>query len=640
MVSEGYGHIGRIVTVDLSSGKLSSERTSKYASTVLGGRGINARILFHETIASTKPLSPENPLIFGTGPLVGTTCPSSGRVTITAKSPVTGLYGESNVGGEWGPELKFAGYDHLVVRGASEKPVYLLINDESVEIRDARQVWGLDTSKTREFLVESVGDPEAKVICIGLGGENMVSFACVRHQLKHTAGRTGMGAVMGSKRLKAVVVRGTRGVRVARPDELLKESEDIVARIKAHPNYQRWIRLGEGGCGITGLTDAFTDSDVTVGGNFQTLVLQKWPRHGNEKLCVEYGVRMTGCYDCPIRCFPFVSVPGVGASEFGCEPQLSFTFRLLNPDPKLGFELSNLANQLGIDAASTSSVISFAIDMYDKGVINREDTDGMDLKWGDRDTLIMLMAKIARREGFGDLLAEGVMKAAHKIGKGAEYYAHHVKGLEITNQDPRVMPGRALGYAVGSRGDVTRGTVPTEYLDINLGLDERTRREALAAAKSQYGTDKVGYHMEYEGKEKVLIKYENQIAIFDILGLCKNLGGYGFDFIEEDQCARLYSLVIGQDTPVERLVKAAEATITLERAFNARSGATRADDQMPERFFKEPVADSRHKGAVLDLNKFERLKDQYYNARGWDVSTGKPSAARLKELGLEDISLT
>ena len=640
MGSGGYGHVGEIASVDLSSGKISCKPTSEYTSNVLGGRGINARILFHETTASTRPLSPENPLIFGTGPLVGTTCPSSGRVTITAKSPITGLYGESSIGGEWGPELKFAGYDHLVVHGASEKPVYLLINDGTVEIRDAKHIWGLDTWKTPELLHESVGDPEAKVICIGPGGENMVAFACIRHQLKHAAGRTGMGAVMGSKRLKAVVVRGTGSVRVARPAELLKESENMVAYIKTHPNFYRWIRLGEGGCGITGLTDSFTDSDVTVGGNFQTLILQKWPRHGNEKMCAEYGVRMTGCYDCPISCFPFVSIPGVAASEFGCEPQLSFTFRLLNPDPKLAFELSNLANQLGIDAASTSSVISFAIDLYQKGILSREDTDGMDLKWGDRDTLITLMTKIARREGLGDLLAEGVRKAAQKIGKGAEYYAHHTKGLEITNQDPRVLPGRALGYAVGPRADVTRGTVPTEYLDINLSLNEKTRKEALAAAKNEYGTEKVGYHTEYEGKEKVLIKYENQIAIFDILGLCKNLGGYGFDFIEEDQCARLYSLVIGQDTPVERLVKAAEATITLERAFNARSGATRADDQMPERFFKEPVADSRHKGAVLDLNKFERLKDQYYNARGWDVSTGMPSAARLKELGLEDISLT
>jgi len=528
----------------------------------------------------------------------------------------------------------------LVIHGRSERPVYLWIDDGTIEIRDAKAVWGLDTWRSRELLLELVGDPDAKVVSIGPAGENQVRFACVRHQLKHTAGRTGMGAVMGSKRLKAVVLRGTSSVKIAKPDELLKASEEIAASIKAHPNYHRWGRLGEGGCGVAGFSDHYTDFDTLVGGNFQTLRLDKWPEHGTENLCIEYGLRMTGCYNCPVRCFPFLSVPTVGASQFGCEPQLSFSFRVLNPDPKLAFELSNLANQLGMDAVSTSGVVSFAINLYEKGILTKEDTDGIDLKWGNRDVLATLMTKIARREGLGDLLAEGVRKAAQKIGKGAEFYAHHSKGLEMANEDPRVVVGTALGFAVGPRGEHTRGVLPTEYIDIDPHLDEKARNEALAALRNQYGTDKVGYHNEYEGKEKVLIRFQNQIAIFDIMGLCKFLGGFGGDFIGEGECATLYSLTVGQETRVEQLIRAAEAVITLERAFNVRCGISRADDKIPERFFKEPVPDSRHKGAVLDLNRLEKLKDDYYKARGWDVSTGTPSAERLKELGLEDAART
>ena len=641
---KSYGHVGRIAHVDLSSRKIWSEATAKYAPTVLGGRGINAKILYQGTAPSTGALSPENLLIFGTGPLVGTTCPSSGRVTITAKSPATELYGESNFGGDWGPELKFAGYDHLVIHGRSEKPVYMWIYDGVIEIKDARAIWGADTFRSRELLLELVDDPDAKVISIGPAGENEVRFACVRHQVKHTAGRPGMGAVMGSKRLKAVAVRGSGSVQVGRPDELLEATERIAASIKAHPNYAARTRLAEGACGLGGVADSEEPFGHIVGGNFQTLMLSDYPKQGIEKLCLKYGLRMTGCYNCPVGCFPFLSVPGVGSSEFGCTPQIAWSWGVLNPDPKLAFELSVLSNRLGMDSVSTASVIAFAIDIYKKGILTREDSDGMELKFGERDTLITLMGKIARREGLGNLLAEGVMRAAQKIGKGAEYYAHHAKGLEIASEDPRVVPGVALGFAVGPRTDTTRGMVPTEKVDIDPSLDQKGREEVLAALKDQYGSDKVGHLTEYEGKERVLIRYENNIAMLDIIGMCKFLGlfasGYVPGFIGEEECARLYSCTTGLDTTAEQLLRAAEAVVTLERAYNVRCGISRANDKIPERFFKEPVADGRHKGALLDPTRFERLKDLYYKARGWDVSTGIPSSERLRELGLEDAVLT
>jgi aldehyde:ferredoxin oxidoreductase len=297
-----------------------------------------------------------------------------------------------------------------------------------------------------------------------------------------------------------------------------------------------------------------------------------------------------------------------------------------------------------MDSISASSTIAFAIDLYQKGILTRENTGGIDLKWGDRDALITLMDKIAHREGLGDLLAEGVMRAAAKIGKGAEYYAHHAKGLELALEDPRVLPGVALGFAVGPRMDTTRGMVPTEKVDIDPSLNERAKKEVLTALKEQYGTERVGYHTEYEGKEKVLIRYENDIAMRDILGMCKFLGlfnsGYVTPaFIGETECATLYSCLTGQDTTAEQLLRAAEALITLERALNARFGISRASDKIPERFFKEPVVDGRYKGALLDFNRFEKLKEEYYKARRWDVSTGVPSRQRLEELGLQGEAL-
>jgi aldehyde:ferredoxin oxidoreductase len=296
-----------------------------------------------------------------------------------------------------------------------------------------------------------------------------------------------------------------------------------------------------------------------------------------------------------------------------------------------------------LDSVSASSAIAFAIDLYKKGILTKQDTDGMNLEWGDRDTIITLLRKIASREGLGNLLAEGVMRAAQKIGKGAPYYAHHVKGLEIASEDPRVVPGVGLGFAVGPRMDTTRGEVPTEKVDIDPSLNANEKKEVLAALKEQYGTEKVGYHTEYEGKEKVMIKYENNIAMFDIIGICKFLGpfasGYVPGFIGDRECARLYSCTTGQDTTAEELFHAAEAVITLERAYNVRCGISRADDKIPERFFREPVSDGRHRGAVLDSDRFERMKDLYYEARGWNVITGIPSPERLKELGLEDVAL-
>lgn len=631
---------GKILRINLTTGKISTELTSMHSQNFLGGRGINVKILYDEVPAHLEPFDPENRVIFGVGPLIGTASPSSGRVTVTAKSPESGLYGECNLGGFWGPELKYAGYDHVVVQGRSEKPVYLWIKNEHIEIRDAKNVWGKDTWETQKIILDETGDPETKVISIGPAGEKLVRFANVRSDLKHAGGRTGIGAVMGSKLLKAVAVRGTRSLLPAKPEEFLEIVVEKHKKIKESPIFPLYSKLGGGLLGV--INEDYQDyMDVVGAGNFEHTILHGLEKRFQGKYGETYGLKTCACFNCPVGCQTYVRNPGVEddiAAQIACYSVISFTHRVKVTDPKVMHECVVLCNKYGMDTSSAADIISFMIDLFKKGLISMEHTDGIPLQWGDRDVIINLIHKIGKREGVGNFLAEGTARVAEKIGGRASDFAHHIRKLSLIAMDPRTVIGYGLECAVSARGDFSRGWPMVEYSGITApGLASAGQTE-VEEAKRLFGTEKVIYPNTYEGKPEATVFWENNIAAFDCAGMCKFIGRWGGVWLDENDLAELLTADTGVEISGSGLIKIAERVITLERAFNVREGVTRKDDTLPERFFKEQVADGRWKGQILDHEKFEAMKDRYYNLRGWNIETGIPSRKTLEKLNLRYIA--
>lgn len=653
---EMYGWVGTILRVDLTSQKVWKEPTAKYVKEFLGGRGINAKILYDEVTPRVGPYDPGNKLIFGTGPLAGTTAPSSGRVHVTSKSPMTGLYGDSSIGGLWGPELKYAGYDHIVISGKSKRPVYLWINNESVELRHAVGMWGKDTSETQRILEEEVGDADIRTICIGPAGENIVRFASIQTLYNHAAGRLGLGAVMGSKLLKAIAVRGTNDVNVARPDDFLKLSLEAHQMIDDNAESGGWvghhpIALGYGSAGV-GMEVAFR-TEENLAGVLRSIHEFYDPSNYKEGLLLdfidEYGVKYVGCRGCSLSCFTLVDLPGVGTFPFGCADTINFTAKIMNPDPKVMFEATVLCNKYGLDVISMASTVAFVMDLYERGVLTKLDIDGMTPEWGSKDATITLIHKVANREGFGDILAEGTLRAAKKIGKSAVSSSMTTKGLEVYGHDHRVYKGMALGAAVSSRPDLNRSFPNMERTDLFASVPmfqrfpcsveemEKEKQKLALQCKKLFGTDKMLYHQEYEGKAIATKWTEEKLASLDCIGICKNLG-WGIDLfggVYELEIIDLLSAATGMNFDLARV---SERVINLERAFCVRQGITRKDDTIWKGFFENPIPDGIHKGEVVDREKFEIMKNQYYELRGWDVSTGIPTRKKLEELNLKYVA--
>jgi aldehyde:ferredoxin oxidoreductase len=619
-----YGYGGTILRVDLTHGTLRRHPTEEHlARAFLGGRGLNVKRLWDELPAHTDGLSPANLLIFGVGPLVGTTFPGGARFNVSGMSPQTGILGDSNAGGFFGPELKFAGYDQIIIQGRAQHPVYLCIRDDAVELRDAQRLWGLDVWDTTAAIQQELGDANIQVAAIGQGAENGVRFAGVFANLVRAAARTGMGTVMACKNLKAVAVRGTGSFPVADLSRFKEIIECLDGIIFDHPEYEIRYRLG-----TTKLIRALDGIGGLPTRHFQRGRFEHADAVSGEAIEALYKVKSKACFACTIPCSRFLVVddprfPDLRLEGPEFEPLAGFTARVGNGDLALGLKCVDLANRYGLDAITLSEVIAWAMECYQCGLISREEADGLDLTWGCGETILALIHKVARREGFGDLLADGVRRAAKRLGRGSEEIALHGKGLELFQADVRSIKAYGLGNAVSSRGADHLRSEP--WFEFSNDPEEGIRR---------YGIPETAFRLEYKGKGLVVKHFEEMAAISDATGVCKNTYN-NMEVLDWEGTAELLQAATGWDVDGEEVRQIGERIVNLERLFIAREGITRRDDTLPRRFLEEPLPEGSgpSTGSLLEL---EPMLDEYYRARGWDVATGWPTKEKLQELGLHE----
>ena len=609
-----FGYAGRILRVDLSTGNtkiepLKEETAKKY----IGGIGLGIRLLIDNSKPGVDPLSPENPLILTTGPFSGTIAPTGGNGhAFVAKSPLTNGVGEAKAHGFFGSELKRAGYDAVIFEGKAEKPVYVWIDDDSVQLMDAKHLWGKSPQETEDIIKEELGDYYIRVASIGLAGEKLVRIACIINDKTRAAGRCGLGAVMGSKNLKAIAVRGTKDVSVANPDEFLEFVKVLHERMKG-PATVKYRTLG-------------TPQNVLVHNslgalptrNFTNAVFEGAEKVSGEYLNERFVTKIVGCSSCAMRCEHIAVVPegpykGT-TTRVEYEPLWAFGPHCGVDRLDAVIKAIDLCNYYGMDSISAGNIIGFAMDCYEHGILTKDDTGGLDLKFGNAEAMVKLVEMMGKREGIGDILAEGVKRAAEIIGKGAEKFANHIKGLEMTGYDIRGLKTAALGYAVSFRG-ADHNRHGAYALDIK-GTVDRFKFE--------------------KGRSKLVINIENLYTIIDSLIVCKFSRGVYYKGFED--LAKYYTLVTGIKMTAEELERTGERINNLARLYNIREGFTRKDDHLPPKVMGMPIPDETvSKGSYITQEELDFMLDDYYENRGW-TKEGIPTLEKLKELGLEDLA--
>ena len=608
--------------IDLTSESISQEPLPEPVTRrFLGGRGANMAVLLDELSPDVDPLNPNTPLLFGVGPLVGTGFPSGARFNVSGRSPQTGILGDSNAGGAFGPGLRRTGIDQLIVTGRAERPTALWIDDDRIECIDARSWWGLDTVEATEAIQDALGDPKIHVAVIGPAAEHGVAFSGVFADLARAAARTGMGRLMASKNLKAIAVRGTGRPAVADPERLRDLSTTLRERILAHPEYEVRSKLGS-----TQLVMALQRIGGLPTRHFQSGTFESATEVSGERIEADFKVRAMACASCPVHCSRYLEIddprfPGLRFEGPEYEPLAGFTARVGNADLPLALFAVDRCNRLGIDAISTSEAIAWAMECAERGILDRSIADGLDLSFGNGETILALVERIASREGLGDRLADGVRAAAGRLGAGAEL-AMQSKGLELFQADVRAMKGYALGNAVASRG--------ADHLRSEPWFEFSGDREA---GLRRYGVAETADRLAWQGKGLLVKDYEERAAVADAIGMCKNVYN-NMEVLDWEETADALSAATGIPFTGEDVREAGERIVSAERMINARFGLSRADDTLPNRFLREPAgpSDSPSAGSVVEL---EPMLDEYYTARGWDVDTGLPLRETLERLGLE-----
>jgi len=615
------GYAGKYLRVDLTTGKMRDvPLPEELARDFLGGNGFGTKMLWDEVGADIDPFSPDNRLIFASGPLTGTVFPTAGRLEVITKSPLTGIYGDANSGGHFTPELKRSGYDMIVFQGRSERPVYLLLRNNHAELLDASFLWGRGTHETERLIREKHGDSRIQVASIGQAGENLVRYAAV---MTHgcAAARAGVGTVMGSKRLKAVAARGDLKVPVANQDEFLKtclDSQREILKNQYTPNVTRY--------GTAQLSVLMSEVGRFPTKNFQMGHFPYVEEISAEEIEKNHFVKRIACFACPIACHHLVEVKDGKYKSVDLVTEYetinALGARVWNRNLPSIMKGGFLCDDYGLDTISTGCVIAFAMELYEKGIITRADTD-LDLSWGNPDTIIEAIHRIAHRKEIGDILAEGVRKASSIIGKGSEYYAMHIKGQEMSAQDGRSQQSMGLAQAVASRGADHLKGFPT--------IDETGYpNEAVQRYGEQYMPEIIdGIQTKY--KPMVVKDGEEFGAIVDSTGLCK-FGTFFPPALYWEHIAKAVSLITGMSLDVAALKRIGERIVNLQRMYNVRHGIDRKDDTQPQRLLKEPSPSGRAKGHVIYLDK---MLDEYYELRGWDKTTGLPTEKKLNDLGLE-----
>ena len=599
-----YGWTGTILRVDLSKGTVKREATdAALAQKYIGARGLGGRIISDEVGATTDALSPENKIIFAPGPLTGTFAPSAGRFDVVTKSPLNNVIAASNSGGTLGPEIKYAGYDALVIEGKAAKPSYLWINNDQVEIRDAAAIWGHTVPDTTD-LVRAETDEDAKVACIGPPGEHLSLIANVMNDMHRAAGRTGVGAVMGSKNLKAIAVCGSGAVQVADPERFRAAVMKARKLIQANP---------VGGTGLKAYgTDVLVNILNGIGAfptrNYQDGYFPSADKIGGESLSAKQLVRPKGCFSCIISCGRVTKVenPAYAGSGEGPEYESSWSFGAdcgiddLDAVTKANY----LCNEYGIDTISLGATIACAMELFERGIITTKDTDGVQLTFGNVAAMVEMTRKACVGEGFGAKLAQGSYRLAESYGHPE--YSMSAKKQEFPAYDPRGVQGIGLNYATNNRGgDHVRGyTIAVEVLQNGAAMDPRVTK----------------------GKAALDIAFQDLTGALDSSGACL-FSTFGIGAAE---LAEMLSALTGVEYSVEEFMQVGARIWNQERLWNLKQGYTAADDTLPKRLLEDPIATGPAKGEV---NRLGEMLPEYYQLRGWDES-GVPAKAKLKELAL------
>jgi len=587
MKPDGYG--GKVLRVNLTEGKLVEESTEKYLDWV-GGRGINEWILFNELPFEAKPLDPENIFTIGVGPLVGTLSPFCSRVSIDTKNAFTKGVGSANCGGHFGAEMKYAGYDNLVFKGKSPKPVYLWLHDGDAELRDASELWGKTTWDTERTIRQNESDNEVRVIGIGPAGENKVRSACVISDRAKAAGGSGVGAVMGSKNLKAVAARGSLPISIAEPERFMRAVDAARAKIETFPKAKLYRKDGYYG------VESYYGSAAWEAGFRPVRNGQDgyWAPEKIKKVAGDtikpYRKKILACYGCPVGCMPWMEIPDgpykIKGEGWWNNSSNSFCTRVDCDNPEAAIKSHLLTNQLGLDGDNASVVIAWAFEAYEKGLLTKEDTDGLELEWGNHDAVLSLLEKLANREGFGDFLADGVKAAAEKLGGDSIDYAIHIKGQDSVDG---IRISKGWGF----------GVVPYKV------------------------------HMQEQFK-----------GILDMTGTClynNGLLSWETEITPKsaEYIAELASSLTGLDLNYERFTRIGRKLHNIEKAMNTiHGGFGRKDDYPPKRYWEEPIKSGPYKGEHIDHQKWEEALNEYYKLHGWDPETGLQTREGLEKLDM------
>jgi len=593
----GYG--GHILRVDLTSGSIHREKSDPtYMLNVIGGRGLNSTRLYDELKRDCDPLSPENLLLIGVGPLTGTLLTASAYMTISGKSPMTGILGDSAAGGFFGAELKQAGYDQIVMTGCCEKPCYLFIADEHVEIRDASHLWGQDIWQTTAAIRKDINDNAIQVAAIGPAGENLVKYATVACNNSRMCGRTGMGCLFGSKHLKAVAVRGRGRLTLADPPGYLDLCRELDKRIMVHPEYEKRNALGS-----TLLMNALNGIGILPTNHFQQGLCEYVDRISGETLAEKFKVKNKSCFNCNVHCSRYYLTKDVEAEGPEFETLCSYTSRIGNDDLEFGLKMNAFLNRMGMDSLSSGETIGWAMECVQRGLLAKDDFDGLDFSWGNCQTVEKLLGMIIRREGIGDAFAEGTRSLARHFDQGTEEYAFHVKGLDMICGDPRGIKAFGLTYAIASRGGDHLRAEP--FFELTERYDE---------AEKRWGVRDIGDRLSDNGKAILVEHTERQALLTDCLTMCKNIG-LSMDILDFDFAARLLSAGTGLKFSPEKVDDALRGVIDKDRKMNIDFGVNADQDTLPRRFTHEPLKTGASKGQVVPV---DRMVKEYYKARGWD----------------------
>lgn len=621
------GYAGKILRVDLSSGEfLKQSLPEDLVEEFIGGRGFIARLLWRELKPGIDAFDPENMFIAATGPLSANLLPASGKTHFGCKSPATGGYADSNMGGHFGPALKYAGYDALVLTGAASEPSILVIDDGSITILPAEALWGQGAIAAEAALKQELGE-DFQIMTIGPAGEKKVRYACLSHDFGRQAGRTGVGAVMGSKNLKAIAIRGTGSFKVADLEGLYKKGKEAYALVKAKPGFEGWTPQG-----TAGITDWVNQVGVFPTRNFQTSYFDKYEQINGAAILEHLKITDKGCYCCPTPCGKYGKAKTSLGEAFVEGPEYESIALLggnlvLDSIQEVGYA-NYVCDELGLDTISAGVVVSWALECFEKGILTESDL-GRQVAFGDLESIVYLLEMIAAREGLGDLLAEGTKAASQSIGQGSEAFAIQVKGLEWSGYECRNAPGMMLAYMTA---DIGAHHNRAWVLGHDMAGSSANVHDLISAGG---GGEKIS-KSPVEGKSEKVIELQHLRPLFDILGICRlQYMELGF---EVEHYEELFKLVTGRDLSWAELLQVSEKVWHLTRMISAREieGFGRAWDYPPSRFTDEPVPDGPNEGHKLTRAELDQLLDEYYANRGWDEN-GIPTKETLARHGLGDV---